>query len=224
MPIDIAERYKLVFRQLNHATDFRVKILQGLSWIYITLAGAFVWLQSGSNESLSWIVPAVGAVATLWMWFVDLRNYNIATGWMNVGKQIEKDQRAGIPIGQQFFEQPSSFVKHSLLFGIGVWIIITFLGWLAYHLWCSQRVLPIGIQPTCDSVQMMTILGLILTLIATIFLFLGSQHRPWGMQTWSGETEAEKTFTRKKQAQTNIGFLLLFFGFLAQLIGIIVQK
>ena len=73
-------------------------------------------------------------------------------------------------------------------------------------------------------VKIIISVGLILTLIATIFLFLGSQHKSWGMQTWSGESEAEKAFTRKKQTQTNIGFLLLFLGFLAQLIGIIIQK
>ena len=67
-------------------------------------------------------------------------------------------------------------------------------------------------------------IGLILTLIATIFLFLGSQHRPWGMQTWDGVSEKEKAFDRKKQIQTNIGFSLLFLGFLAQLIGVVIQK
>ncbi len=72
--------------------------------------------------------------------------------------------------------------------------------------------------------KIIIVTGLILTLIATIFLFLGSQHRSWGMQTWSGESEAEKAFTIKKQTQTNIGFLLLSLGFLLQLIGTIVQK
>lgn len=226
MPIDITERYKLVFRQLNHAADYRVKIIQGLSWIYITLAGAFAWLQSGPNKSLSYIVPAVGAAATLLMWLADIRNCDGLRSWHTIGEQIEDDPAAGIPKKEQrFFKQPSSFVSHSWLFTMVAWIIIPLLLWLAYHLLYSQGVSSlIGTQPTCDSAQMMTILGLILTLTATIFLFLGSQHRSWRLQTWNGESEAEKTVTKKKQAQTNIGFLLLFFGFLSQLIGIIIQK
>ena len=73
-------------------------------------------------------------------------------------------------------------------------------------------------------VKIIIAIGLILTLVATIFLFLGSQHKPWEIQTIGGMSEKEKAFTIKKQTQTNIGFLLLFLGFLSQLIGVIIQK
>jgi uncharacterized membrane protein len=190
-----------------------------------------MWEKSRSN---SYIVPAVGAVATLLMWLADIRNRDGIGDCRDVGRQIENDPQASIPPEQKFFTRPEpktplkrliKFPIHSFLIDIVAWIIILFLGWLTYRLRDNQGVSSlIGIQPTCDSMQMMTILGLILTLIATIFLFLGSQHKSWGMQTWSGESDAEKAFTRKKQAQTNIGFLLLFLGFLSQLIGIIMQK
>jgi len=72
--------------------------------------------------------------------------------------------------------------------------------------------------------KIIIVIGLIFTLIATIFLFLGSQHRPWGTQTWDGVSKEEKAFDRKKQIQTNIGFSLLFIGFLAQLIGVVIQR
>jgi len=42
------------------------------------------------------------------------------------------------------------------------------------------------------------------------------------MQTFDGVSEKEKAFDRMKQIQTNIGFSLLFLGFLAQLIGVII--
>jgi len=73
-------------------------------------------------------------------------------------------------------------------------------------------------------IKILIIVGLILTLIATIFLFFGSQHQPWEMQTVDGVSEEEKAFVRKKQIQTNIGFSLLFVGFLTQLMGVIIQK
>jgi len=233
MSIDIQERYKLVFRQLNYAVDFRIKILQGLSWLYVTLGGAFVFMWEKSRPN-SYIVPAVGAVVSLFMWLADIRNRDGIGDCRDVGREIENDPLSAIPPKQKFFTRslPQTplrrlikFPIHSFLIDIAVWIIILSLGWLTYYLWHSQGVPSlIGIQPTCNSMQMMTILGLILTLIATIFLFLGSQHKSWVMQTWSGESDAEKAFTIKKQAQTNIGFLLLFLGFLSQLIGIIMQK
>jgi hypothetical protein len=61
--------------------------------------------------------------------------------------------------------------------------------------------------------------GLILNLLAAIFLYDGSRGRPWEIQTWGGESEAELEFSRKRRRYSNIGFLLLFLGFLLQLIG-----
>lgn len=68
------------------------------------------------------------------------------------------------------------------------------------------------------------IVGLILTLVATVFLFLGSKHPPWNMQSIGGKTDKELTFFKQRKNYTSIGFVLLFLGFLLQLIGVIIQR
>ncbi len=65
------------------------------------------------------------------------------------------------------------------------------------------------------------ITGLILTLIATVLLFVGLKHLPWKAQTWNGSSGKEKSFFKSRQAYSTIGFGLLFFGFLLQLIGVV---
>jgi len=67
------------------------------------------------------------------------------------------------------------------------------------------------------------IVGLVLNLIATILLFLGSKETPWEVQTWKGESEPEKAFRKKRSWATRTGFFSLFFGFLLQLIGVILN-
>lgn len=64
------------------------------------------------------------------------------------------------------------------------------------------------------------IAGLILTLIATLFLFIGSKHISWKMQTIGGQSDKEKDFYRARQTYSAIGFGLLFFGFLLQLFAV----
>lgn len=66
------------------------------------------------------------------------------------------------------------------------------------------------------------ILGLILTLIATVFLYLGSRHLPWGVRTWNGKSKKENTFVEARHKDTKVGFILLFFGFLLQLISVLI--
>lgn len=68
------------------------------------------------------------------------------------------------------------------------------------------------------------IIGLILSLVATVFLFLGSRHLPWDMQSIGGGTDKEIAFYISRQREVAVGFVLLFFGFLLQLIGVIKQK
>jgi len=63
-----------------------------------------------------------------------------------------------------------------------------------------------------------------LTLVATIFLYLGSKHLPWNIQTWKGKSDKEATFFKARHRDTTIGLSLLFFGFLLQLIGVITQN
>lgn len=54
------------------------------------------------------------------------------------------------------------------------------------------------------------IAGLTSTLIATIFLYLGSKHLPWNMQTIGGKSDKEIRFYDVRQRYTKIGFGLLF--------------
>ena len=49
MPIDISERYKLIFEEHHYASDFRVKIFQRWCVIYAALAAAFAWVHSASK-------------------------------------------------------------------------------------------------------------------------------------------------------------------------------
>jgi hypothetical protein len=68
-------------------------------------------------------------------------------------------------------------------------------------------------------ILMMT--GLVMNLIATIFIYLGSKHLPWDKQSIGGKTDKEKTFYEVRGRQIKTGLLLLFLGFLFQLISAI---
>ena len=65
----------------------------------------------------------------------------------------------------------------------------------------------------------LVIIGLMFTLIATVFLYLGSRETPWGIRTWKEKSDKEAAFKQTQQRNTTIGFTLLFLGFLCQLIG-----
>lgn len=67
----------------------------------------------------------------------------------------------------------------------------------------------------------LVIIGLIFNLIGTIFLFLGSRHLPWDIQSVGGKTNKEFVFYVDRQREVVIGFALLFVGFFLQLIGVI---
>jgi len=69
--------------------------------------------------------------------------------------------------------------------------------------------------------KIFTIAGSILTLIATVFLYLGSKQVPWEIQTFKGQSEKEKDFRKKRQFYLRIGFCLLFLGFLLQLVAVV---
>lgn len=59
------------------------------------------------------------------------------------------------------------------------------------------------------------------SLFLTLFLFVGSKHISWKMQTIGGQSEKEKDFYKSRQTYSTIGFGLLFFGFLLQLFAVI---
>jgi len=63
------------------------------------------------------------------------------------------------------------------------------------------------------------IIGLILTMCATILLYLGSRDLPWELQTFEGASKLERSFYEARSREMMAGFILLFSGFLFQLIG-----
>jgi ABC-type multidrug transport system permease subunit len=53
---------------------------------------------------------------------------------------------------------------------------------------------------------MFIIIGLVCNLIATVFLFYGSQTVPWDIQTWGGSYKEEKEFKKNRQHFATIRF------------------
>jgi hypothetical protein len=47
----------------------------------------------------------------------------------------------------------------------------------------------------------------------------GSKQTPWAIQSWGGESEAEKMFRKRRFLLSTIGFALLGLGFLPQLVS-----
>jgi len=70
-------------------------------------------------------------------------------------------------------------------------------------------------------IKILVITGLVLSLLGTIFLYLGSRDLPWDMQTISGKSDLENKFYMARKIETRIGLVFLSIGFLIQLIGAI---
>jgi hypothetical protein len=142
-PIDITERYKLVFDQHKHVADLRVKMIQGWCLVYVALAAAFVWVHTASKP-LSWIVPIFGIVTTGLMWFADARNRSGFRAWRDIGADIENDQEAGIPMQQRFFARRlrTDFLRYGPVIDIFSLVAVGFLLYAAVYLRRTNGVLP----------------------------------------------------------------------------------
>lgn len=150
MPIDITERYKLIFQQDNHASDFRVKIIQIWGLLYAGMTAAFIWLQAEAKP-LSWIAPAAGALVTVLMWFADRRNCDAFVKWRRIGYELESNPAAGIPQEERFFDSKSntslwqkirSIIKtHSFFISIFSLTMFVVLVWVTNYLRDSEGVL-----------------------------------------------------------------------------------
>lgn len=147
MPIDILERYKLIFAEHHYASDFRVKIFTGWCVMYAALAAAFVWVHSAS-KSLAWIVTAAGVIITALMWLADLRNRSALRGAKDAGLAIEEDQDAGIPTEQRFFARLTTeslvekIMTHSRAIDVLSITMVVFLGLATWYLYSYKGVLP----------------------------------------------------------------------------------
>lgn len=143
MPIDIAERYRLIIAEHHYAIDLREKIVRGLGLVYAALAAAFVWVQSGP-KSISWTITAVAIAVTLLFWVADVRNRAGIRASKAGGTAIEKDPDAGIPTEQRFFERviPDGRLEraftHSRAIDVFVVLAIFALVWATVLLCRSQ--------------------------------------------------------------------------------------
>jgi hypothetical protein len=63
------------------------------------------------------------------------------------------------------------------------------------------------------------IVGLVLAAISAYFLWRGSEESPWPIQSWAGQSEAEKMFRKRRSHFSTIGFAMLGMGFLLQLVS-----
>ncbi len=143
MPIDIAERYKLIFAEHQHASSLRISLLRSWFLIYAALGASFAWTYQAAKE-IDWIVSGVALIATLFMWGLDFRNRDATFGAHQVGKKIEEDSFSGIPQNQYFFArlEPTSLLRHFLTFSrlvdfMTIVMSVIFLSATVY-LFCNQ--------------------------------------------------------------------------------------
>jgi len=147
MPIDIAERYRLIFDELHHTSDFRIKIMQIWGLIYAALATLFVWVHSAAPLFSAWI-PALAAFMTILMWIADFRNCMGIRTSMRVGANIETG--ASVPDGQRFFTSidrrsiSGKILSHFAvitMFSVGMFVSFC---WLSWYLFQNEGALPGG--------------------------------------------------------------------------------
>jgi hypothetical protein len=162
---DIIERYKLIFAEHQHASDFREKIVRGWLLIYAALAVAIGWSQGNAETKLvSWIFSAIAFLLTALMWIADFRNRAALTRSKDVGEAIE--QSAKIPSKEQFFTGLTrARVTHSLAVDIFAGIMIVASA-------CTTRLLATNggqLRPLFPSVINWSLGGGVLAGIASSF-------------------------------------------------------
>ncbi|HXN23394.1 MAG TPA: hypothetical protein VOA41_11705 [Candidatus Dormibacteraeota bacterium] len=116
MPIEITDRYKLIFEEHHYASDFRTKIIQGWCLFYAAFAAGLSWTQANAAaKPVSWILSAFAFVITWFMWAADFRHRKALAHSKLIGKAIEESEAAGIPADQRFFASiASGWLTHSL--------------------------------------------------------------------------------------------------------------
>jgi len=107
MPIDIEERYRLIFAEHHYTSDYRFRIVRGWCVMIAALATAFVWAAENA-QSLAVIISLAALVITALAWFGDWRNRAAINAVRDVGQDLER--AAGVPEKQCFFSKIQS--KH----------------------------------------------------------------------------------------------------------------
>ena len=137
MPITIEERYRLIFENYRFASEYRIKLITGWVAIYTALAAAFGWTYQNA-KTISWLLPLVGILITVFMWIADRRHRPAIGRSKTVGANIEVDQSAGIPENQRYFSDLTNGVSHSLIIDIFSVLIIICLGVATVFLICNR--------------------------------------------------------------------------------------
>jgi hypothetical protein len=136
VPIEITDRYKLIFEEHHYASDFRVKIIQGWCLFYGAFAAGFGWTQANEgSKPVGWILSAFAIVITLFMWTADFRHRKALAHSKRIGKAIEEAEEAAIPADQRFFASiASGRLTHSLgidvLTGLMLGVLLRVSTWL----------------------------------------------------------------------------------------------
>lgn len=129
MPIDVTERYKLIFEEHHYASDFRAKIVQAWCLFYAAFAAGLGWTQANGNaKPVSWVLSAFAVLMTIFMWAADFRHRGALANSKLVGRAIEESREAGIPEDQRFFVAiTSGRITHSLAIDVLTGIVLAVL-------------------------------------------------------------------------------------------------
>jgi hypothetical protein len=130
MPIDITDRYKLIFEEHHYASDFRAKIVQGWCLFYAALAAGFGWTQANSSaKPVTWVLTAFASVITIFMWAVDFRHRKSLGHSKRIGIAIEESREAAIPESERFFASiKPGWPTHSLIIDVFAGLMLSVLG------------------------------------------------------------------------------------------------
>jgi hypothetical protein len=117
MPIDITDRYKLIFEEHHYSSDFRAKIVQAWCLFYAAFAAGLGWTQANASaKPVSWVLSAFACVITVFMWAVDFRHRSSLNHSKRIGSAIEESREAAIPENQRFFASiKPGWLTHSLV-------------------------------------------------------------------------------------------------------------
>src|SRR5438552_7391479 len=117
VPIDITDRYKLIFEEHHYASDFRAKIVQAWCLFYAAFAAGLAWTQANvSAKPVSWVLSAFAFVITIFIWAVDFRHRKSLAHSKQIGRAIEESRESAIPESQRFFASiKSGWLTHSLV-------------------------------------------------------------------------------------------------------------
>ena len=69
----------------------------------------------------------------------------------------------------------------------------------------------------------LNVIGLFFGVVAAVCMYYASIETPWGVQSWSGQTEAEQRFRRRRTWWARIGFILLGLAFVCQLVATLIH-